>query len=143
MNISAFETNQLDELMEFLDDNLNENYEKNVFLNIRKRWPEGFLIVENKGEIVGACCGAILPNEKLRVLILVLQRDYQRQGIGKDLMNRMIKSSKIFGVKKITLEVRKDSEAIQFYRKLGLSSVDLLPCYYQDGCDGIVMEKHL
>ena len=107
MKISAFETNQLDELMEFLDDNLNENYEKNVFLNIRKRWPEGFLIVENNGEIVGACCGAILPNEKLRVLILVLQRDYQRQGIGKDLMNRMIKSSKIFGVKKVTLEVRK------------------------------------
>ena len=28
MKISAFETDQLDELMEFLDDNLNENYEK-------------------------------------------------------------------------------------------------------------------
>tara|TARA_B100002052_G_scaffold193633_1_gene176496 strand:- start:72 stop:503 length:432 start_codon:yes stop_codon:yes gene_type:complete len=143
MNISTFKTNQLDNLMEFLDENLNENYEKNVFLNIRKKWPEGFLIVEDKKQIVGACCGAILPNEKLRVLILVLQKDYQKQGIGKDLMNRMIESSKIFGVKKVTLEVRKDSEAIQFYRKLGFSSVDLLPCYYQDGCDGIVMEKHL
>ena len=143
MKISAFETNQLDELMEFLDENLNENYEKNVFLNIRKRWPEGFLIVKDREQIVGACCGAILPNEKLRILILVLQRNYQKQGIGRDLMNRMIESSRIFGVKKVTLEVRKDSEAIQFYRKLGLSSVDLLPCYYQDGCDGIVMEKHL
>ena len=72
MKISAFETNQLDELMEFLDENLNENYEKNVFLNIRKKWPEGFLIVKDGDQIVGACCGAILPNEKLRVLILVL-----------------------------------------------------------------------
>ena len=125
MKISAFETNQLDELMEFLDENLNENYEKNVFLNIRKRWPEGFLIVKDREKIVGACCGAILPNEKLRVLILVLQRNYQKQGIGRDLMNRMIECSKMFGVKKVTLEVRKDSEAIQFYRKLGLSSVDL------------------
>ncbi|MBE28220.1 MAG: hypothetical protein CMB06_03800 [Euryarchaeota archaeon] len=143
MKILPFEIEQLDELMDFLDENLNENYQKNVFLNIRKRWPEGFLIVINNDRIIGACCGAILPNEKLRVLILVLQEDYQKQGIGKELMSRMIESSKIFGVKKVTLEVRKDSGAIQFYRKLGLSSVDLLPCYYQDGCDGIVMEKHL
>ena len=143
MKILPFEIEQLDELMDFLDENLNENYQKNVFLNIRKRWPEGFLIVINNDRIIGACCGAILPNEKLRVLILVLQEDYQKQGIGKELMSRMIESSKVFGVKKVTLEVRKDSGAIQFYRKLGLSSVDLLPCYYQDGCDGIVMEKHL
>ena len=58
-------------------------------------------------------------------------------------MDRMTDASEIFGVKKVTLEVRKDSDAITFYRKLGFSSVDILPCYYQDGCDGIVMEKQL
>ena len=31
MKISAFETNQLDELMEFLDENLNEMYEGNCW----------------------------------------------------------------------------------------------------------------
>ena len=55
----------------------------------------------------------------------------------------MTKESEVFGIKKVTLEVRKDSAAITFYRKLGFSSVDVLPCYYQDGCDGIVMEKQL
>ena len=143
MKIEKFEELQLEELMLFLDENLNENYERVVFLNIRKRWPEGFLTVLDEGKIVGTCCGAILPNDKLRVLILVLQNDYQKRGIGKDLMDRMIRASEIFGVKKVTLEVRKDSDAIAFYRKLGFSSVDVLPCYYQDGCDGIVMEKQL
>ena len=143
MKIKQFEEEQLEELMLFLDENINENYERIVFLNIRKRWPEGFLTVIADGKIVGACCGAILPNEKLRVLILVLQDDYQKKGIGKDLMNMMIEASDSFGIKKVTLEVRKDSEAIKFYRKLGFSSVDVLPCYYQDGCDGIVMEKQL
>ena len=143
MKIKQFEEEQLEELMLFLDENINENYERIVFLNIRKRWPEGFLTVIAEGKIVGACCGAILPNEKLRVLILVLQDDYQKKGIGKDLMNMMIEASNSFGIKKVTLEVRKDSEAIKFYRKLGFSSVDVLPCYYQDGCDGIVMEKQL
>ncbi len=143
MNITKFKTNDLDELMIFLDSNLEENYEKKVFLNIRQRWPEGFLIIKNMEKIVGVCCGAILPNDKLRILILVLQEDFQGKGLGRQLMKLMIKESSVFGVKKITLEVRKDSKAITFYRKLGLSSVDVLPCYYQDGCDGIVMEKQL
>ncbi len=143
MNITKFKTNDLDELMIFLDSNLEENYEKKVFLNIRQRWPEGFLIIKNMEKIVGVCCGAILPNDKLRILILVLQENFQGKGLGRQLMKLMIKESSVFGVKKITLEVRKDSKAITFYRKLGLSSVDVLPCYYQDGCDGIVMEKQL
>ena len=143
MKIEKFEVEQLDELMLFLDENLNENYERVVFLNIRKRWPEGFLTVIDNEKIVGVACGAILPNEKLRVLILVLHGDYQKKGIGKELMEIMTKESEVFGIKKVTLEVRKDSAAITFYRKLGFSSVDVLPCYYQDGCDGIVMEKQL
>ena len=143
MNISKFEVKDLKELMLFLDENLNENYEENVFLNIRQRWSEGFLLVKDKSKIVGACCGAILPNDKLRILILVLQNNFQKKGIGKELMNRMTEAAKVFGIRKITLEARKDSDAILFYRKLGFSSVDVLPCYYQDGCDGIVMEKQL
>lgn len=143
MKISKFRTEDLDQLMVFLDSNLEENYEKKVFLNIRQRWPEGFLIIKSKKNMIGVCCGAILPNDKLRILILVLDENYQGKGLGKQLMNLMVKESSIFGVKKVTLEVRKDSKAIAFYRKLGFSSVDVLPCYYQDGCDGIVMEKHL
>ena len=73
MKISRFGTEDLDNLMMFLDSNLEENYEKKVFLNIRQRWPEGFLIIKNKETIGGVCCGAILPNKKLRILILVLQ----------------------------------------------------------------------
>ena len=100
MKISKFRTDELDDLMIFLDSNLEENYEKKVFLNIRQRWPEGFLIIKNKETIVGTCCGAILPNEKLRILILVLHKDYQGKGIGKQLMNLIIKESIIFGIKK-------------------------------------------
>ena len=98
MKIEKFEEIQLEELMLFLDENLNENYERVVFLNIRKRWPEGFLTVIDEDKIVGMCCGAILPNDKLRILILVLQSDYQKRGIRKNLMDRMIKASELFGV---------------------------------------------
>ena len=143
MNIEIFQLPDLDPMVAFLDENLTENYEKKVFLNIHQRWPEGFLLVKNQGDIIGVGCGAILPNEKLRILILALDKEFQGRGLGKELMSKMIKASKVYGVRKVTLEVREDSNAINFYRKLNFSGVDILPCYYQDGCDGIVMERQL
>jgi len=143
MIVDKFSKGDLDNLMLFLDDNITENYEKEVFLTIMKRWPEGFLVVRNGNEIVGVACGAIQPNSKLRVLIIALANDFRRKGLGGKLLNMMIERSLNYGVKKVTLEVRKDSTAILFYRKLNFSSVDVLPCYYQDGCDGIVMEKQI
>lgn len=143
MIIDKFSELDLDNLMDFLDDNITENYEKGVFLTIMKRWPEGFLVVRSNNKISGVACGAIQPNSKLRVLIIALATEFRRKGLGKKLLNMMIEESLDYGVKKVTLEVRKDSQAILFYRKLNFSSVDVLPCYYQDGCDGIVMEKQI
>tara|TARA_B100001029_G_scaffold175022_1_gene175891 strand:+ start:1320 stop:1751 length:432 start_codon:yes stop_codon:yes gene_type:complete len=143
MRVDKFSEKDLDNLMIFLDSNITENYEKEVFLTIMKRWPEGFLVVREENDIVGVACGAIQPNSKLRILIIALSKKYRRKGFGKKLLNMMIERSLNYGVKKVTLEVRKDSSAILFYRKLKFSSVDVLPCYYQDGCDGIVMEKQI
>ena len=122
---------------------MEETLYPSYFLTIHQRWPDGFLIVKDHENIIGVGCGAILPNEKLRILILALDKEVQGQGLGKELMSRMIKASEVYGVRKVTLEVRKDSDAINFYRKLKFSGVDVLPCYYQDGCDGIVMERQL
>ena len=143
MNIEIFKVSDLEQMMIFLDNNITENYEERVFQTIHQRWPEGFLLVKDQEDIIGIGCGTIMPNEKLRILILALDQKFQGRGLGKKLMNQMIEASRIYGVQKVTLEVRKDSDAINFYRKLRFSSVDVLPCYYQDGCDGIVMERQL
>ena len=143
MIVNRFLEGDLDNLMLFLDYNITENYEKGVFLTIMRRWPEGFLVMRSNDKIVGVACGAIQPNSKLRILIIALAKRFRRKGYGRKLLNMMIEKSLSHGVKKVTLEVRKDSSAIHFYRKLDFSSVDILPCYYQDGCDGIVMERQI
>ena len=143
MIIGKFQMTDLDPMMEFLKANLTESYDSRVFYKIHQKWPDGFLIVKDSEKIMGVCCGAILPNEKLRILIIVLSMEYQGKGLGKKLLSTIIKESRNHGVKKVTLEVRKDSDAINFYRKFGFTGVDVLPCYYQDGCDGIVMELQL
>ena len=112
MRVDKFSEKDLDNLMIFLDSNITENYEKEVFLTIMKRWPEGFLVVREEKDIVGVACGAIQPNSKLRILIIALSKKYRRKGFGKKLLNMMIERSLNYGVKKVTLEVRKDSSAI-------------------------------
>ena len=83
MKISIFQLSDLENMMLFLDDNLTENYEKRVFHNIHQRWPEGFLLVKEEDKIVGVGCGAIMPNEKLRILILAMDERHQGKGFGK------------------------------------------------------------
>ena len=143
MIFTTFKDEDLEKLMLFLDHNLTEYYQKEVFLSIRNRWPEGFILIKDQEEIVGVGCGAVQVNSKLRILILAVSDSLRRKGFGSKLLNMMIERALKFGIKKVTLEVREDSSAFQFYKKLLFSSVDLLPCYYQDGCDGIVMEKQI
>ena len=70
MRIDTFKKEDLGDLMDFLDENITENYDEKVFLTIQDRWSEGFLILKSSGNIVGVACGAIQVNSKLRILIL-------------------------------------------------------------------------
>ena len=141
MKYLLFQPEELEELVQFLAANLDEGYKPEVFLKIQSQWADGFAIARRGGTIVGAACGALLPGDKLRVLILVLAPEVQRQGHGRKLLEMLMAAGRKHGCSRVTLEARVDSKAVEFYRHLGFSSVDLLPCYYQDGGDAIVMER--
>ncbi|OIR10226.1 MAG: hypothetical protein BEU05_01585 [Marine Group III euryarchaeote CG-Bathy2] len=141
MKYLLFQPEELEELMQFIAVHLDESYNPQVFLKIQSQWPDGFAIARRGGKMVGAACGALLPGDKLRVLILVLAPDAQGKGHGRRLLEMLIAAGHKHGCRRVTLEARVDSEAVDFYRHLGFSSVDLLPCYYQDGGDAVVMER--
>ena len=75
------------------------------------------------------------------MLVLVLAPGVQGHGHGRKLLEMLVAAGHKRGCLRVTLEARVDSEAVEFYRHLGFSSVDLLPCYYQDGGDAVVMER--
>ena len=141
MKYLLFQPDDLEELMEFIAIHLDESYNPQVFLKIQTQWPDGFAIARRGGKMVGAACGALLPGDKLRVLILVLAPGVQGQGHGRKLLEMLIAAGRKHGCHRVTLEARVNSEVVDFYRHLGFSSVDLLPCYYQDGADAVVMER--
>ena len=141
MKYLLFQPEELEELMQFIATHLDESYNPQVFLKIQSQWPDGFAIARRGGKMVGAACGALLPGDKLRVLILVLAPGVQGKGHGRKLLEMLVAAGRKRGCLRVTLEARVDSAAVKFYRHLGFSSVDLLPCYYQDGGDAVVMER--
>ena len=44
MKSLLFQPEELEELMQFLEANLDENYNPQVFLKIQSQWPDGFAI---------------------------------------------------------------------------------------------------
>jgi ribosomal-protein-alanine N-acetyltransferase len=66
---------------------------------------------------------------------------YQRRGIGRALLRAAEERSKLPRMK---LTVRMSNQgAIALYEKEGYRSVDIWRRYYNDGEDGLVMEKNL
>ena len=144
MKYELFRPELLNDVILFLDDNITERYSPKIFSKIHNLWPEGFILGFVNDELKALICGAIVPSsEKLRILLVIVSPEYRLQGYGKQLMSMLSKVAKNKGCNRISLEVRNESRAILFYKKLHFSNVDYIPCYYQDGTDAIVMEKGL
>ena len=144
MKYELFRPELLNNVISFLDENITERYSPKIFSKIHNLWPEGFILGFVNDELKALICGAIVPSsEKLRILLVVVSPEYRLQGYGKQLMAMLSKVAKNKGCNRISLEVRNESRAILFYKKLDFSNVDYIPCYYQDGTDAIVMEKGL
>lgn len=82
--------------------------------------------------IIGYICFSIIF-EECNLIKIVVDKDYRKMGIGKNLVNEMINTCKENNVSKIYLEVREDNiSAISFYEKLGFEFENLRPNYYGD-----------
>lgn len=79
----------------------------------------------------------------IRIFSIAIDWDYREKGIG----THALKFIELYAVehckKKVKLEVRMDSKAINFYHKNGYKHVGNLYKYYSDGMDAAIMEKDL
>jgi len=106
-------------------------------------WPEVIKLkaVEN-GEMIGFVAGDPRPSEGATwVATIGVDPRYQRRGIGRTLLRACEEKTKLPRMK---LTVRMSNNgAISLYEKEGYRSVDIWKRYYNDGEDGLVMEKTL
>lgn len=107
-------------------------------------WPGGanFKAIDPEGELVGFVAGS--PNWGTHtdwIVTLGVHPDHQRQGLGTRLLTtceeRMTQPL-------LALTVRvSNTPAIRLYEAVGYTRAYLEPGYYNDGEDGIVMQKEI
>ncbi|HLO29716.1 MAG TPA: GNAT family N-acetyltransferase [Anaerolineales bacterium] len=106
-------------------------------------WPDVIkLKAVNDGEMIGFVAGDPRASEGATWIATVgVDPRYQRRGIGRALLRACEEKTKL---PRMRLTVRiSNNGAISLYEQEGYHSVDIWKRYYNDGEDGLVMEKIL
>ena len=106
-------------------------------------WPDVIkLKAVEDGEMVGFVAGDPRPSEGAGWIATIgVDPRYQRRGIGRALLRAC---EEAITLPRVKLTVRMSNQgAIALYEKEGYHSADIWKKYYNDGEDGLVMEKTL
>jgi ribosomal-protein-alanine N-acetyltransferase len=141
--IRRFELKDIPQVLRIERTSFKNPYDISTFLYFWEAEPEGFLVAEMRGRVVGYVM-ASSRNGEGEILSISVMPEFRRKGIGRRLMERAIEYLRGKGVDRIGLEVREgNEEAIKFYEKLGFKRAYKIPKYYPDGEDGIRMIRCL
>jgi len=140
--VRNFEYKDLEAVWEIARDALEENYTMDFLLYLWQINPNGFLVAEKNGKIVGFILSAKQSKEELRILMLAVKKEYRGQGIGSMLLKELL--LRFPEVRRIYLEVKVgNKKAIKFYKKHGFKIKEKLDNFYTDGSSAYLMEKIL
>jgi ribosomal-protein-alanine N-acetyltransferase len=143
--IERFDPSNLNEILEIEKNSFEKKvaFPKEYFLELSKKWPEGFLVAKLGGEIVGYAVGEKDKDSGLIVSVAV-KKEWRRRGIGRKLIEKLLENFKKEGMKIVFLHVREENrEAINFYQALGFKIIELVENYYSNGENAYLMEKSL
>jgi len=143
--IEKFDPSNLNEILEIEKNSFEkkEAFPKEYFLELSKKWSEGFLVAKLGGEIVGYAIGEKSKDSGLIVSVAV-KKEWRRRGIGRKLIEKLLENFKKEGMKIVFLHVREENrDAINFYQALGFKIIELVENYYSNGENAYLMEKSL
>jgi glutathione synthase/RimK-type ligase-like ATP-grasp enzyme/ribosomal protein S18 acetylase RimI-like enzyme len=96
-------------------------------------------ISDNKHKILG-CLILYTYKKAVRIFSVAVDSEEQGKGIGKMLLNKAHEIAVAQKAERITLEVDADNKKlIEWYKKEGFESTELLKDYYEEGVDGFRM----
>jgi [ribosomal protein S18]-alanine N-acetyltransferase len=153
-NLRKFKPDDLQSVMQINRVCLPENYTDMFFIDLHERFPETFIVAEEKESLVGYIMCRIevgLSNmglggliRKGHVVSLAVMPDARRKGVAAALLRAAMEGMNYYKAKQIYLEVRvTNGGAVSLYKKLGLEVSRTISGYYSDGEDAYVMTKKL
>jgi len=115
-------------------------YPLSLLNRLHEMHPDGFLIAELQGRVVGYVIGVVRWGLTGHILAIAVDTPYRRQGVGTALVTSILDRLRTKGTKQVRLEVRKSNLAArQFYLKLEFAEREEIPYYYEDGETAVVM----
>lgn len=98
-----------------------------------------FWVVEEEGKMLGYICCWLIADEG-QILNVAVHPDRRRRGVGKLLVQQILKEAKKKGVHSLSLEVRRSNlAAINLYQALGFRETAIRHKYYENGEDALFM----
>jgi [ribosomal protein S18]-alanine N-acetyltransferase len=142
--IRKFSLKELSRIMEIENVSFaSDAFSENTFLNLYHKCSDLFIIAEISRIIAGYIITCNLYR-KWRVVSIAIDPIYRYKGIGSSLVNTTINQLKTSSNKSLELEVRiTNSEGICFWKSLGFLPIKIIPNYYHDGIDALLMRKLL
>jgi [ribosomal protein S18]-alanine N-acetyltransferase len=121
-----------------------DEYNPILFMAAYETFPEGFLVAEKDGDVVGFVTTVAVSLFEVKILSLAINRRYQNKGLASMLLQSLFEVVRTKGILRVILEVRLSNfRAQRLYLSLGFNLVKVICSYYQDGEDAYLMEKML
>ena len=129
-------------------------FTKEALNNMKKDFSSHNLIVcKNETETVGFLCYSKLNNKSdknMKILWMGVKKEFQRNGIGKRLLNFLVNEAEELGISSILAETLTDKDDYEpyiptrdFYYKNGFKKIGYKPAEKQGWDDQIILEKKL
>ena len=104
----------------------------------------GDFAASTRDGVMGFVLGLVTIEDEGRIFSLAVKEKYRRLGIGRSLLEKIMSVLEEKGVKRIRLEVKEDNIIAQtLYERMGFVKKMIIPAYYKDGSDAILMMKRL
>jgi ribosomal-protein-alanine N-acetyltransferase len=115
-------------------------FSRAYFERLFQEYPEGFIVAEFKGNVVGYTIG----NNSGEIITIAVDPDYRKQGIGKSLADFLIKNYKKRGIQELSIHVRTNNQAgVSFWQNLGFKVEKTIKNYYSNGDDALLLKKEI
>lgn len=130
--------------LEKIKDNLSKNFDNFWDYEILKEELNSrtskYIVAKKSNNIIVGFAGIKIILDEAEIMNIVTKKEERHQGIGKLLLNEIIKISKENNIYLINLEVNaKNTIAINLYKKYNFKEVGLRKKYYNGQDDAILM----
>jgi len=143
VSVRSFEKADINQVLEIEVASFLEG-DAQLYLELHEEWPQGFLVAEFEGTVVGFIVLVLTPEGEGRIFALAVDARFRGKGVGRMLLKAAFIILRKRKIGYVRLEVRLTNYvAQQLYRSMGFMEIGLVPYYYKDGEAAIMMRKVL